>query len=131
MGTTVQVDDRCRRDADLRRDLVAGMVIRRNLSMFEQRNVPEFRSCVRIECVYAGVLRGYVKYIAQSLARDFSPCGIKGLSIYFPVDMNDEQLPKCPGIYVLQSEDFLLKILSGPCIVVVPRQNVLRMQGRA
>ena len=101
MQATVQVNDRCRRDADLRRYLVAGMVIRRNLSMFEQRNVPEFLPCVRIECVYAGMLRGYVKYIAQSLARDFSPSGIKGLSIYFPIDMNDEQLPKCPGIYVL------------------------------
>lgn len=84
------IDDWRRSNSNFRNHLGTAAIVRRGFVASEYSNMPEFLSRIRVEGKNTVVLRDHDERIPQSLIRDFQLLGIKGFSIDFSIDSNDE-----------------------------------------
>src|SRR5215469_18242443 len=94
-GPGLEINSRCRSNADLRCDLTATMIIRRDLIGADQGYLPQQCKGVRVECIQASVLGCNIQYVTDALVRDSYASHVEGLRIHFAVDAKNSQQTEC------------------------------------
>jgi len=95
------INDRSRRNANLRSDLPTRDIIRWRFTGFEQLSMPKLLATVRVKRIETVMLSGHKEDISQSLIRDPQIGYVEWLGINLSVNLNRKELAKCFGIYVL------------------------------
>ena len=115
------IDDRSRSDPDLWHYLAAAMIITGGFASGQGRDLPEHRTAIGIETVYAAMLRCDIQNIVCPIVGNAL---VKRLSVHFSIDRDDKQFAEPGRVNVGRSESRLGKILSAAGVVVVIRGHV-------